>query len=129
MGKEMKKSLRKALRLVKRLPKEEYNDDALAVLLLRIYYGFMKTNKLVSDSSYIRDPFAGIHKRLNWYEGTGETRHLIDAVRYCFWMLSYVTDKQGPKALPIWYQKLLEDGTVFKFKNKDDRLSMMWDFR
>lgn len=125
----MKRCLRKALKLVKRLPKEEYNDEALSMLLLRIYYGFTKTQQKVSDSDYIREPFKGVHKRLNWYEGTGETRHLIDALRYCFWMLSYIFDKQGKEAMPKVYEEFLDSGKVYHLKPNDDRMSMIWDIR
>jgi hypothetical protein len=109
-----RKCLRKAIREARKLSAWDYSDEALAVLVIRVVAGKWKTGENLVDSKVADELSKEIHKRLNWFEQTGEIRHVIDGARYYFGMLAILLEAGWDKVLPVGYKRFLDTGYVHK---------------
>jgi len=122
------RALRVALRRVKLLPPEEYNEGALACLLIRVWAGHTKFFKTMDELGLTAMYETG--RRLFLYKKTNEVRHLIDGLRYLFGELVLRLHNEGPACLTGTakaYQDFLKTGSPFANRTHDDRLSMYED--
>ena len=109
---QSRRVLRKTLRKVRRLSKWDYNEKALIVMLIRVWAGHEKTGKNLVDDATAANLSEEIHRRLNWFEGTNDIRHVIDGLRYYFGMLSILMTSGWDDTLSAAYKRYLKDGKV-----------------